>query len=222
MFNPQQFRRAHPQLPLPTPIVQTHPLQRQRLRVLLTHCPNPYDLQALTDEQVLALFREHMGRAGPTLLNTLRTWAANAVLLPGDVAAPLAEQLQRLFQQYTYTETLIEDSRGRLTPLVPRTRARHLPAIPGLGDYDAACYLAGVGSVQRFQRAAEVWAFAGYDPIADGSGDRPDRVGQLSKRGDPAFRDALYQMGFRVAQHYAPVSLVFLDAFDRGKCESLS
>jgi hypothetical protein len=70
-----------------------------------------------------------------------------------------------------------------------------------------------------FLRAAEVWAFAGFDPITDGSGDRPDRVGRLSKRGDPAFRDGMYLMSYHVAQNYAPVSLTFLDAFDRGKCE---
>jgi len=84
---------------------------------------------------------------------------------------------------------------------------------------DAAAYLAGVGSIHRFHRAAEVWAFAGFDPIADGSGDHPHRVGHISKHSDPAFRDTMFQMGYRVAQNYAPVSLTFLDAFDRGKSE---
>jgi transposase len=217
--NLKQFHRAHPDLSLPTPIIQTRPFQRQRLRVLLTHYPNPYDLMALSDAQILALFRKHMGRAGPALLHTLRTWAANTVLLPPDVATPLSEQLQLLFQQYANTETLIEEGRGRLMPLIPQTPARHLLAIPGIGEYGAACYLAGLGSPQRFRRAAEVWAFAGFDPIADGSGDRPDRTGRISKRGDSAMRDTLFLMGHGVAQHYAPVGLTFLNAFERGKCE---
>ena len=219
VVNVNQFRKAHPHLPRPTPIIQTRPLQRDRLRVLLAHCPNPYDLQTMSDREILNLYRKHTGRAGPTLLHTLRSWVNNAVLLPPDVASPLADQLQRLFQQYTATETLIEDGRGRLVPLLSQTPARHIPAIPGLGEMDAAAYFAGVGSIKRFHRAAEVWAFAGYDPVTDGSGDKPDRVGHLSKRGDPAFRDALYQMGYRTAQNYAPVSITFLDAFDRGKCE---
>jgi transposase len=219
VVNLKQFKKAHPDLPQPTPIIQTDPFQRQRLRVLLAHCPNPYDLMAMSDQQILALYRQHTGRAGPALLRDLRQWAKNAVLLPPDVATPLADQLQRLFAQYLHTETLIEEGRGRLIPFVPHTPARHLPAIPGLSDYDAACYLAGLGSIQRFYRAAEVWAFAGFDPLQDGSGDRPDRIGRLSKRGDPAFRDALYQMGYRTALHYAPFTLTFLDAFDRGKCE---
>jgi len=219
VVNLQQFSKAHPGLPRPTPIVQTRPLQRDRIRVLLAHCPNPYDLIAMSDQQILDLYRQHAGRAGPALLDTLRTWAANAVLLPPDVAAPLAEQLQRLFHQYVAAETLIEEGRARLLPLLPHTPARHIPAIPGLGEMDAAAYLAALGSIHRFHRAAEIWAFAGFDPIADGSGDRPDRVGHLSKHGDPAFRDALFQMGYRTALHYSPVSITFLDAFDRGKSE---
>jgi hypothetical protein len=91
--------------------------------------------------------------------------------------------------------------------------------MPGLSDNDAARYLAGLGSAQRFHRDAEVWAFAGFDPITDGSGDSPDRIGHISKHGDPAFRDALYQMGYRAALHYAPIGLTFLDAYDRGQSE---
>ena len=222
VLNLAKFSRAHPGLDKPTPIIQTHPLQRQRLRVLLQHCPNPYQLRALSDQQLLDLYRTHTGRAGPALLKTLRTWTHNGVLPPPDVAAPLADQLQRLFGQYTFTETLIQDAHGRLEPLVPLTPARHLPAFPGLSLNDAARYLAGIGSVSRFHRAAEVWAFAGLDPLTDGSGDAPDRVGHLSKRGDPAFRDALYQMGYRAALHYPPIGLTFLNAFQRSHSEVLA
>lgn len=219
VVNLQQFRQAHPELPRPNPILQTRPFQRQTLRVLLEHCPNPHDLGAMSNQEVLDLYRQHMGRAGPVLLDTLRTWADNAVLLPQEATAPLADHLQRLFGQYLHTETLIDEGRGRLIPLLPRTPARHLVAIPGLGEMDAAAYLACLGSDDRFRRAAEVWAFLGYDPITDGTGDRPERIGHISKHGNPAGRDRLYQMGYRVAQNYPPVSLTFLDAFDRGKCE---
>jgi transposase len=219
VVNVAKFSRAHPELGHPTPIIQTNPLQRDRLRVLLQHCPNPYDLRAMPAQEILALYRQHVGRAGPALLNTLRTWADNAVLLPEDVCAPLAQQVRRLFAQYVGTETLIEDGHGRLVPLIPLTPARHISAIHGLSVNDAARYLAGVGAARRFHRAAEVWALAGWDPITDGSGDKPDRVGHISKHGDPAFRNALYQMGYRTALHYAPIGLTFLNAVDRGRSE---
>jgi hypothetical protein len=219
VVNVAKFSRAHPELDRPTPIIQTNPLQRDRLRVLLQHCPNPYDLRAMPDQQILALYRQHVGRAGPALLRTLRAWADDAVLLPEDVCTSLADQVRRLFEQYVGTETLIEDGHGRLVPLIPLTPARHISAIQGLSDNDAARYLAGVGAARRFHRAAEVWALAGWDPITDGSGDKPDRVGHISKHGDPAFRNALFQMGYRVALHYPPIGLTFLDAIDRGKSE---
>ena len=213
------FKRAHPHMPLPTPLIQTHPWQRKLIRILLRYCPNPHELLARSDAQILALFRDHGRRAGPALLRTLRTWGAQAVLLPPDLAVTLADQLQRLFAHYCATETLVTEGRARLVPLLPHTPARHLVPIPGLSDFDAAAYLAILGSVTRFQRAAEVWAFVGFDPLADGSGEHPNRSGQISKHGDPAARDTLYQMGYRVALNYAPVSLTFLEAFDRGKCE---
>jgi len=219
VVNVAKFSRAHPGVDKPTPIIQTHPFQRQRIRVLLQHCPNPYHLRALSDQEILDLYRRHAGRAGPALLSMLRTWADNTVLLPEDVCAALAEQVQRLFAQYAYTETMIEDAHGRLESLVPLTPARHISAMPGLSDNDAARYLAILGSASRFLRAAEVWSLSGFDPLTDGSGDTPDRIGHISKRGDPASRNTLYQMGYRAALHYAPVSLTFLDAYDRGKSE---
>lgn len=102
-------------------------------------------------------------------------------------------------------------------PLIPKTNARHLVAVPGLSSYDAACYLAGVGTIDRFRHAGQVWALAGFEPQLAGSGDYPDRVGCISKQGDPLFRDTLFQMGYRVAQHYAPVGLTFINTLERGK-----
>jgi len=64
VVNVGQFSRAHPSLPKPTPIIQTRPLQRDRLRVLLTHCPNPYDLIAMSDPEILSLYREHVAAPG--------------------------------------------------------------------------------------------------------------------------------------------------------------
>ncbi len=219
LVNLKQFRQAHPTLAPPTPLIQTRPFQRQRLRILLAHCPNPHDLGRLSDEELLALYRHNGARAGQSLLRTLRTWHQQAVLPPPLLAETLAPQLQATFAQYCQAETLIEDTLAQLEPLIVSTPARHLAAIPGLTLRDGAAYLAGLGAVERFRTAAQVWAFAGCDPLPHGSGDRPERIGHISQRGDPALREALYQMGFRTAQHYAPLTLTFLDAIDRSQSE---
>lgn len=216
----KRFRAAHPHLTEPTPIVRGNPLQTQRLRLLLQYCPDPHQMAALSDEDLLDLYRSHGLRAGPVLLKILRAWQQNAVLLPPQQTPLLASQLQLTLQQYLATETLIQDTYGQLLPLLPHTPARHLVAIPGLTEWQAVAYLAGLGAADRFHTPAQVWSLAGFDPIQDDTGDSLDRFGHLSKRGDPAFRDTLYRMGYQVAQYYPPVTLTFLAAFERSWSET--
>ncbi len=213
--NVARAEAAHPNLPPPRPIVRTRPLERKRVRALLTACPNPHHLVAMTDEEVLAFFREHVGRAGEALLKSVRAWAAQALLPPPDMAETLALHVQALLAQYEQAEAYIEEAQRRLIPLLPQTPAWRLIDIPGLSLMDAAAYLAILGTVKRFKNANQVWAFVGFDPILDGSGDHPDRTTVLSKRGDPFARQQVYQMGYRVALHYAPVGLTYLDAWER-------
>jgi transposase len=52
-----------------------------------------------------------------------------------------------------------------------------------MSAYHAARYLAAVGAAQRFPSADHIWAFAGFDPVHEHSGDS-DWEGHLSKRGD--------------------------------------
>ncbi|MFQ5615399.1 MAG: hypothetical protein ACE5GO_02935 [Anaerolineales bacterium] len=47
------FKKAHPELSEPTPLVRTRPLSRVRLRVLLAHCPNPYQMLEMSDPELL-------------------------------------------------------------------------------------------------------------------------------------------------------------------------
>jgi transposase len=58
-----------------------------------------------------------------------------------------------------------------------------------MSPYHAARYLAGIGEVERFSAADQIWAFAGFDPILVQSGDTR-RLGQISKRSAPMFVSA--------------------------------
>ncbi|MBU0491811.1 MAG: IS110 family transposase [Chloroflexi bacterium] len=60
--------------------------------------------------------------------------------------------------------------------------------------------------------AAQIWALAGYDLVTAESGDTK-RLGHITKRGSPAFRDALYQIGYHSASQCPPI----LDARARGR-----
>jgi transposase len=81
-----------------------------------------------------------------------------------------------------------------------------------MSAYHAARYLAAVGDVDRFPSADHLWAFGGFDPVYEQSGDSV-WVGHLSKRGDPAFRDTLFLIGQSTARHCPPIRQAFQRAY---------
>ena len=99
--------------------------------------------------------------------------------------------------------------------------ARFLDSVPGISPLLAARYLAAIIAVSRFPTAACIWAFAGYDLVTDESGDTK-RLGKITKRGAPTFRDALYHIGYHTARHCPPIGHTYLDARQRGLDQTLA
>ncbi len=97
---------------------------------------------------------------------------------------------------------------------MPTSPAAVLVSVPGMSADHAARYLAAVGDINRFPSADHLWAFAGFDPVYEQSGDSA-WVGHLSKRGDPAFRDTLFLIGQSTARHCPPIRQAFQRAYRR-------
>jgi transposase len=74
----------------------------------------------------------------------------------------------------------------------------------------------GFGRPQRFPKASEIWAFAGFDIVTEQSGDFR-RIGHITKKGDPAFRDTLYLIGFNMANNIPALARTKQKALARGK-----
>jgi len=211
--NVKRFNTAHPDLETPVPLVQTRPLERQLVRALLTYCPNPYQVLAFSETDLLAFLKEHVGgRPGLHTTRKVLRNAQQALLPPPDVAAVYVVAITQDWQRYQQLEDeqtqLIADAER----LVPTSPAAVLLSVPGISPYHAARYLAAVGDVQRFASADHIWAFAGFDPIYQQSGDGR-WVGYLSKRGDPAFRDTLYLIGQSTARHCPAITQAFRRAY---------
>lgn len=211
----KKFHQAHPDLPLPQPLVETDPLNRARVAALLLHAPNPYTVLAWTPAELIAFLRQHVGRGGPRTAERIFSVLRQAPLPPPDLAAILAARLQADYQTYHAATTRCAATESALVAVTPQTDARFVDSIPGIGPLLAARYCAAIGVVSRFPSAAHVWAFAGWDPITDDSGDRR-RSGQISRRGAPFFRDTLFLIGLHTAQHCPSIGLTFLDACERG------
>ena len=218
VVNLKHFRAAHPELEPPTPIVETHALERDRLAVLLEHCPNPHDALALGSDGLIALFHQFGHRAGPKTAQAILDALLPAPLPPYDVAACLALRLQADFLAYAALAERCAASEAAIAALVSATDARFLDSVPGISPAFAASYCAHVGDAAWFPSAAHIWAMAGFDIITEESGDTK-HLGHITKRGSPAFRDTLFQIGQHTAHHCPTIGLAYLAARERGRDE---
>lgn len=210
-----KFRAAHPELEPPTPIVKTQALDRQRLAALLLHTPDPYQVLALGADGLQALLRREVGRAGPQTVNAILDMLRQAPLPPPAVAAVYAQRLQADYQAYALLGERLAAQEAQIEALVPQTEARFLDSVPGVSPLLAARYQAAIVSSDRFCKSSQIWALAGFDLVTDESGDTK-RLGKMTKRGQPTFRDALYQIGDHTSRNCPPIGHTYLDARQRG------
>ena len=211
----KKFCAAHPELEPPTPIVRTQALDRQRVAALLLHTPNPYDVLALGANGLQALLRREVGRAGPKTVDAILTMLRQAPLPPPAIATIYAQRLQADYQAYVQLGDRIAALVTDIENLIPHTDARFLDSIPGVSALFAARYQAAIVSVDRFSKSSQIWALAGFDLVTDESGDTK-RLGKITKRGQPTFRDAIYQIGYHTSRHCPPIGHTYLDARQRG------
>jgi hypothetical protein len=210
-----QFCAAHPELEPPTPIVRTQALDRQRMAALLLHAPNPYQVLALGADGLQALLRRKVGRAGPQTVDAILTMLRQAPLPPPALAAIYAQRLQADYQAYVLLGDRLAAQVSQIETRVPHTDARFLDSVPGIGFLLAARYQTAIVSVDRFCTSSQIWALAGFDLVTDESGDTK-RLGQITKRGQPTFRDTLYQIGYHTSCNCPPIGHTYLDARQRG------
>lgn len=210
------FRRAHPTLQAPEPLLLSHPLQRTLLRLMLEHRPNPHDWTDLSQEDIQAFFRSHHLRCGPHTARKVFQVVQEALLPPPNLAIPLAQRLQTTFARYQHIEQGMAQLQQQAEELVPSSPAAVLLTFSGIGAFLAAQYLAYVVDIQRFAHADQVWSLAGFDVQQDDSGDRR-HLGKITKRGHPGLRQVLFSIGLNTSQHCPAIAQAKQRALQRGK-----
>lgn len=216
LVNVAAFKRAHPHLEPPEPLVYTHPLQRQLVQSVLHADPNPYTWCRLSTREIQTVLRKTGVRCGPQTAQKVQRIAQNALLLPPATAQLLAEHLGADLRRYQQFSTELADLRERAETLLRATPGAVVATVPGISDFLAAQYVGLVADVSRFAHADQVWALVGFDTCQDDSGDRRRR-GKITKRGLPYGREVLFRMGFSASLSCPAIGRAKQRAQQRGK-----
>jgi len=210
------FKKAHPTLSAPTPLVLSRPLERQLVRFLLRENPNPYYWRGFSPEELHRFLHEKGPHCGPLTVKRVYTLAHEALLPPPHLAEALSLRLQSDFHHFLHLAERLDTLQNQADILVPQSPAAVLTSVPGIGAYLAAQYLAYVVDVQRFDHADQIWSMAGFDVEQDDSGDRR-RTGRITRRGDPAFRNVLFSIGLNTSQSCPAIAHARQHALQHGK-----
>lgn len=210
------FRRAHPTLESPEPLVATQPFKRRLVQTLLKVDPNPYTWQALSETEIRAKLRAGGMRCGPKTAQKVARVAQNAMLLPPSVVELLAEQVRQDFENLQQTQATMARLRCQAEAQVQRLPGAVIATVPGLSAFQAAQYVGLVGEAERFEHADQVWALVGFDVVQNDSGDRRRR-GKLTKQGAAYGRAVLFQMGLSASMACPAIGRAKQRALKRGK-----
>src|SRR5256886_6341600 len=74
-----------------------------------------------------------------------------------------------------------------------RAAVRRLMTHPGVGPITALAFVLTIGPAQRFRRGKQVASYLGLIPTEHSSGGRGQRLGHISKQGDPFLRGFLVE-----------------------------
>jgi transposase len=216
LVNVKAFQKAHPHLEPPQPLVLSHPLERQLIRIILAENPNPYFWQTLDTVALQEFFHTKGLRCGPSTAQRIAQAAHEALLPPPHFVDTLAERLRKDFHYFLELVTRLDQLQQQAESLMPASPAAVLTTVPGIGAYLAAQYLAYVVDPHRFEHADQIWSMAGFDVQRDDSGDRR-KTGRITRRGDPAFRNVLFSIGLNTSQYCPAIARARKQALLHGK-----
>jgi len=122
-----------------------------------------------------------------------------------------------LIEQIKYIESQVKDTEAEIKRIMDNLNSP-IQSIPGIGAVTGAVILGEIGDIRRFERPAQLVAFAGIDASVKQSGEFEGTQNRISKRGSPYLRRALYQAAF--AASTGPYADPILSAFyDKKRAE---
>jgi len=216
LVNMSAFRKSHPALPEPQPLVRSRPLERQLIQLILTAAPNPHDWLNRSPNDIQTFVQGHGLRCGPVTTQRIHHVVHELLPLPPRLSAFLAAQLQADWRRFQLLQQELDQCRQEAQELVPASPVAVLLTVPGINAFLAAAYLAYVIDIRRFQHADQIWSLAGFSPDEEQSGDSRYQ-GQISRRGNAGFRNVLYNIGLNTSLHCPAIARAKARALQHGK-----
>jgi transposase len=184
------LQNAFPRIWVPSPAerdLRQLLLHRHKLVQMRTQVKN--QLQHLALNQGLRRQHRLWSRSGRQLLEQL------------NLGQWTARRRRDLFDLWDHLErSLAELDQAVETEALARPEARRLMQQPGVGPVVALALVLTLGPVERFSRGKQVASYFGLIPREHSSGER-QRLGSISKQGNPFVRALLVQAAHVAVQH---------------------
>ena len=120
----------------------------------------------------------------------LYTHAGNVLTIP-ELDSVIAIEIKNLITQLELYDEQIQSVEGKISQMMKQIDTK-IMSIPGIADILGPTILGEIGNVNRFSNAKKLVAFAGLDPVVSQSGRFESKSGNISKRGSPLLRHALF------------------------------
>lgn len=169
---------------------------------LLSNYPTPEDI-ANIDTQKLSeiLSKVSRGRINYDTVSSIQNIAKNSFGIKFALDG-FAFELKQLIAQIQFLESQLKDLDIEINSIYESFNC-YLSTIPGISNTLGAIILSEIGDINKFNSPAKLVAFAGIDPSVNQSGEFLGTENNISKRGSPFLRRALFLAAF-VAENNNP------------------
>ena len=162
---------------------------------LLLSAPTPNEILKMSSKKLLSLVsKASNGRFKQETVDKLVSAAKGSFGIK-IMSAACSFEIKQIINQMIFIENQIAELDTEIKSLYDSFDC-HLTSIPGIGYVLAPVILAEIGDITRFDSPKKLVAFAGIDPSENQSGNRLSSNEQLSKRGSPFLRHALFTAAF--------------------------
>jgi len=167
---------------------------------ILLELQTPDDFLSVSPEQLESILTSVRQKEGTKRkLTSLSESAANSfgICLCAD---SFSLQIRLLIEQIKFIQAQIADLESEITRILDKLQSP-ITTIPGIGNVNAAVILGEIRDIKRFSNPAKLVAYAGIDATVSQSGNYRSSHANVSKRGSPYLRSALYMAAFQASLH---------------------